>query len=54
MVPIILQVRLTFRLSNTKFWLPLFIVIVLLSILVFKSKPDEELKGLLRTNDPAE
>jgi|GEM_PF-5834761 len=54
MVPLILQVRLTLRLNNTKFWLSLFIVMVLLSILAVKLKPDEELKGLLRTNDPAE
>ena len=47
MVSIILQVRLTSRLANTKFWLSLFIVIVLLSILAVKLKADEELKSLL-------
>ncbi|WP_455675925.1 right-handed parallel beta-helix repeat-containing protein [Pradoshia sp.] len=54
MVPIILQVRLTALLTNTKFWLLLLSVMVILSILAVKLKPDEELKGLPKINEPAE
>ncbi len=54
MVPIILQVRLTALLNNTKFWLVLLSVMVILSILAVKLKPDEELKGLSKINEPAE